>query len=129
MTDLLAARSQMAMSLAFYIVFAVVGRVAAIVQASWIVVGWALAQYPYLVVTDLTLHHAAAEPAVLREGGDRVRRAGQVRRDSGEPRARERYNHSLISGRQKHGATDSLAASFGLALRLFGQGAVEARRA
>ena len=41
-------------------------RVLAVVQVSLIVWGWALAQYPYLLVPDLTLSEAAAEPAVLR---------------------------------------------------------------
>jgi cytochrome bd ubiquinol oxidase subunit II len=41
-------------------------RTAAVVQVILILVGWALAQYPYLVVPDLTLDRTSAEPAVLR---------------------------------------------------------------
>lgn len=41
-------------------------RGAAIVEVALLLVGWALAQYPYLVVPDLTLENAAASPAMMR---------------------------------------------------------------
>lgn len=41
-------------------------RVAAALQVAFIVLGWAASQYPYLVVSDVTLEGAAASPAVLR---------------------------------------------------------------
>jgi cytochrome d ubiquinol oxidase subunit II len=41
-------------------------RVAAAGQVALIVVGWAVSQYPYLVVPDLTLRATAASPATLR---------------------------------------------------------------
>ncbi|MDY7232355.1 cytochrome d ubiquinol oxidase subunit II [Hyalangium rubrum] len=41
-------------------------RVAAAVQAGFIVLGWAASQYPYLVVPDITLQATAASPAVQR---------------------------------------------------------------
>jgi cytochrome d ubiquinol oxidase subunit II len=41
-------------------------RVAAAVQAGFIVLGWAASQYPYLVVPDITLQAAAASPSVQR---------------------------------------------------------------
>ncbi len=40
-------------------------RVAAAAQAALIVIGWGLAQRPYLVTPDVTLHGAAAPPATL----------------------------------------------------------------
>lgn len=40
-------------------------RIAAASQAVLIIVGWARAQYPYIVPPDLTLHEAAAPPATL----------------------------------------------------------------
>jgi cytochrome d ubiquinol oxidase subunit II len=40
-------------------------RVAAVVWVAIIIVGWALAQYPYLVVPDLTVANAAASRAML----------------------------------------------------------------
>ncbi len=39
-----------------------VARVAAIAQTTLILAGWAVSQYPYLVVPDLTLQSAAANP-------------------------------------------------------------------
>jgi cytochrome bd ubiquinol oxidase subunit II len=41
-------------------------RVAAAVQVGLIVLGWAVSQYPYLVVPDLTLQAAVASPSVQR---------------------------------------------------------------
>ncbi len=41
-------------------------RVAAAAQVALIVMGWAVSQYPYLVVPDLTLQGTAAHPATLR---------------------------------------------------------------
>lgn len=41
-------------------------RVAAALQGGLIVVGWALSQYPYLVLPDLTLQAAASRPQVLK---------------------------------------------------------------
>lgn len=41
-------------------------RVLAIVQTTLIMLGWGLAQYPYLVVPDLTLWNTAAPESVLR---------------------------------------------------------------
>jgi cytochrome d ubiquinol oxidase subunit II len=41
-------------------------RIAAAAQVGFIVLGWAVSQYPYLVVPDLTLQSAAASPNVLR---------------------------------------------------------------
>ena len=43
-----------------------VARVLAAAEVSFILVGWAAAQYPYLVVGDLTLSAAAAPPQVQR---------------------------------------------------------------
>ncbi len=43
-----------------------VARLAAAGQVSFILAGWALAQYPYLLVPDVTIWNAAAEPATLR---------------------------------------------------------------
>ncbi|MGH2617875.1 MAG: cytochrome d ubiquinol oxidase subunit II [Thermomicrobiales bacterium] len=41
-------------------------RTAAIVEVALLLIGWALAQYPYLVVPDLTFENSAASPAMLR---------------------------------------------------------------
>jgi cytochrome d ubiquinol oxidase subunit II len=41
-------------------------RRCAVLQVSLIVWGWALAQYPYLVVPSLTITNAAAPPQTLR---------------------------------------------------------------
>ena len=41
-------------------------RIAAAAEVALLLVGWALAQYPYLVVPDLTFENAAASPAMLR---------------------------------------------------------------
>jgi cytochrome d ubiquinol oxidase subunit II len=41
-------------------------RAAAAAQVAFILAGWAVAQYPYLVPPDLTVLNAAAPPAVLR---------------------------------------------------------------
>ena len=41
-------------------------RVAAAVEIALLLIGWALAQYPYLVVPDLTFENAAASPAMMR---------------------------------------------------------------
>ncbi|MFP4598093.1 MAG: cytochrome d ubiquinol oxidase subunit II [Persicimonas sp.] len=41
-------------------------RYAAMAQVGLIVVGWGLAQYPYMVYPDLTIENAAAEAAILR---------------------------------------------------------------
>jgi len=41
-------------------------RVAAAAQAGFIVLGWAVSQYPYLVVPDITVQSAAASPGVQR---------------------------------------------------------------
>jgi cytochrome bd ubiquinol oxidase subunit II len=41
-------------------------RVCAAAQATLILVGWAAAQYPYLLVDDLTISDAAADPRTLR---------------------------------------------------------------
>jgi cytochrome d ubiquinol oxidase subunit II len=43
-----------------------IARVAAVGQVSLILIGWALAQYPYLVVPDITITNAATAPATLR---------------------------------------------------------------
>jgi cytochrome bd ubiquinol oxidase subunit II len=39
-----------------------IARVAVAIQTTMILLGWAASQYPYLVVPDLTLHDAAANP-------------------------------------------------------------------
>jgi cytochrome bd ubiquinol oxidase subunit II len=41
-------------------------RATAIAEVALLLVGWALAQYPYLVVPDLTFENAAASPAMMR---------------------------------------------------------------
>ena len=41
-------------------------RAAAAAEVALLLVGWALAQYPYLVVPDLTFENAAASPAMMR---------------------------------------------------------------
>jgi cytochrome d ubiquinol oxidase subunit II len=41
-------------------------RVAAAAEVALLLVGWALAQYPYLVVPDLTFANAASSPAMMR---------------------------------------------------------------
>ena len=41
-------------------------RVAAAAEVALLLAGWALAQYPYLVVPDLTFENAAASPAMMR---------------------------------------------------------------
>jgi cytochrome d ubiquinol oxidase subunit II len=41
-------------------------RTAAAAEVGVLLVGWALAQYPYLVVPDLTFENAAATPAMMR---------------------------------------------------------------
>jgi cytochrome d ubiquinol oxidase subunit II len=41
-------------------------RVLAVLQVTLVVLGWGFSQYPYLVEPDLTIHNAAAPPAVLR---------------------------------------------------------------
>lgn len=41
-------------------------RIVAAAQVGFIVLGWAVSQYPYLVVPDITLQSAAASPNVLR---------------------------------------------------------------
>ena len=41
-------------------------RMAAVAEVAVLLVGWALAQYPYLVVPDLTFENAAASPAMMR---------------------------------------------------------------
>lgn len=41
-------------------------RALAIVEVALLLVGWALAQYPYLVPPDLTFENAAASPAMMR---------------------------------------------------------------
>jgi cytochrome d ubiquinol oxidase subunit II len=41
-------------------------RLAAALQVGFIVLGWAVTQYPYLVVPDVTLQSAAASPVVQR---------------------------------------------------------------
>jgi cytochrome d ubiquinol oxidase subunit II len=41
-------------------------RVTAAAEVALLLVGWALAQYPYLVVPDLTVANSAASPATLR---------------------------------------------------------------
>ena len=41
-------------------------RAAAIGQVSMLLLGWGLAQYPYLIYPDVNLHAAAAPPATLR---------------------------------------------------------------
>lgn len=43
----------------------VLARVTAVVQVTGILWGWALAQFPYLVRPDLTVHSAAASSAIL----------------------------------------------------------------
>lgn len=42
------------------------GRSSAVAEVILLLVGWALAQYPYLVAPDLTFENAAASPAMLR---------------------------------------------------------------
>lgn len=66
MSDLLNARSQMAMSLGFLILFAV-GAVSGTVLSFelGLLWGWALAQYPYLIPPDLTIRAAAAPRITL----------------------------------------------------------------
>ena len=41
-------------------------RIAAAAEVALLIVGWALAQYPYLVVPDLTYENAAASDAMLK---------------------------------------------------------------
>ena len=41
-------------------------RVAAAAEVALLLAGWALAQYPYLVVPDLTFENATATPAMMR---------------------------------------------------------------
>ncbi len=41
-------------------------RFAALAQVGLIILGWALAQFPYLVYPDLTIQNAAADPVVLK---------------------------------------------------------------
>lgn len=41
-------------------------RAAAVAEVALLLVGWALAQYPYLVVPDLTFENAASSPAMMR---------------------------------------------------------------
>lgn len=41
-------------------------RAVAVAEVALLLVGWALAQYPYLVVPDLTFENAAASPAMMR---------------------------------------------------------------
>ena len=41
-------------------------RAAAVMEVALLLAGWALAQYPYLVVPDLTFENAAASPAMMR---------------------------------------------------------------
>ena len=41
-------------------------RTVAVAEVGLLLVGWALAQYPYLVVPDLTYENAAASPAMMR---------------------------------------------------------------
>jgi cytochrome d ubiquinol oxidase subunit II len=41
-------------------------RAFAVAEVALLLVGWALAQYPYLVVPDLTFENAAASPAMMR---------------------------------------------------------------
>lgn len=60
MTDLLAARSQMAMSLAFHIIFAIIGTRIPVVVVPFL--GFTVL---YIIPPDLTLHAAAASPATL----------------------------------------------------------------
>ena len=43
-----------------------VARLLVATQVALIVLGWAAAQYPYLLVDDLTIGHAAADPRTLR---------------------------------------------------------------
>ena len=43
-----------------------IARSAAAAQVALILIGWGLAQYPHIVVPDITLHNAATEPQVLR---------------------------------------------------------------
>ena len=43
-----------------------VARSCAAAQVAFILWGWALAQYPYLVRPDVTIHNSAAPPAVMR---------------------------------------------------------------
>ena len=78
MSDLLAARSQMAMSLGFHIIFAAVStiwaiwrrrfrlaRILASMQVGLIMFGWGLAQFPYIVTPDLTFANTATPDSVL----------------------------------------------------------------
>jgi cytochrome bd ubiquinol oxidase subunit II len=60
MDDLLAARSQMAMSLAFHR-----ARVCAAVQVTLILLGWAFAQFPYLIEPNMSITAAAAPKITL----------------------------------------------------------------
>jgi cytochrome d ubiquinol oxidase subunit II len=41
-------------------------RAVAVAEVGFLLIGWALAQYPYLVVPDLTYENAAASPAMMR---------------------------------------------------------------
>ena len=41
-------------------------RLASILQVACLVAGWGLAQYPYLIYPDLTIHQAAAPAPMLR---------------------------------------------------------------
>jgi cytochrome d ubiquinol oxidase subunit II len=41
-------------------------RMAAVAEVALLLAGWALAQFPYLVVPDLTFENAAASPAMMR---------------------------------------------------------------
>ncbi len=41
-------------------------RAAAIAEVGFLLIGWAIAQYPYLVVPDLTFSNAASSPAMMR---------------------------------------------------------------
>jgi cytochrome d ubiquinol oxidase subunit II len=43
-----------------------IARVTAVIEVGVLLVGWALAQYPYLIVPDLTYSNAAASDAMLR---------------------------------------------------------------
>lgn len=51
---------------AVYTAHFLLARAVAIVEVALLLVGWALAQYPYLVVPDLTFANAAASPAMMR---------------------------------------------------------------
>jgi cytochrome bd-type quinol oxidase subunit 1 len=93
MNNFLAARSQMGMSLGFHIIFAVIGMALPMmmsiaewrwrttadpvylllakqgsllpVQVSLIVVGWGVAQYPFIVRTGLSIYNSASATNVL----------------------------------------------------------------